>query len=96
MNALESWLVNLTGETYLWIGELFLIVLTALFAGFVLNKFLNRLQAKAAKSPTVWDDALLEACRAPAIWLIWILGINFALSIMAQRINSPYRIILTY
>ena len=51
MNALESWLINLTGETYLWIGELFLIVLTALFAGFVLNKLLNRLQAKAAKSP---------------------------------------------
>jgi MscS family membrane protein len=89
MNALESWLVNLTGETYLWIGELFLIVLTALLAGFILNKVLNRLQAKAAQSPTVWDDALLEACRAPAIWLIWILGINFALSIMAQRINSP-------
>lgn len=89
MNALESWLVNLTGETYLWIGELFLIVLTALLAGFILNKVLNRLQAKAAHSPTVWDDALLEACRAPAIWLIWILGINFALSIMAQRINSP-------
>ena len=89
MNALESWLVNLTGETYLWIGELFLIVLTALLAGFVLNKLLNRLQLKAAQSPTVWDDALLEACRAPAIWLIWILGINFALSIMAQRIDSP-------
>jgi len=89
MNALESWLVNLTGETYLWIGELFLIVLTALFAGFILNKVLNRLQAKAAQSPTVWDDALLEACRAPSIWLIWILGINFALSIMAQRIDSP-------
>ena len=89
MNALESWLVNLTGETYLWIGELFLIVLAVLFAGFILNKLLNRLQLKAAQSPTVWDDALLEACRSPAIWLIWILGINFALSIMAQRIDSP-------
>jgi MscS family membrane protein len=89
MNALESWLVNLTGETYLWIGELFLIVLTALIAGFILNKLLNRLQSKSAQTPTVWDDALIEACRTPAIWLIWILGINFALSIMAQRINSP-------
>lgn len=89
MNAFESWLINLTGETYLWVGELFLIVLTALFAGFILNKLLNRLQLKAAQTPTVWDDALIEACRTPAIWLIWILGINFALSIMAQRINSP-------
>jgi len=89
MNALESWLVNLTGETYIWIGELFLIVFAALLAGFFLNKLLNRLQIKAAKSPTVWDDAFLEACRAPAIWLIWILGINFAFSITVQRIDSP-------
>ncbi|MDG2018504.1 MAG: mechanosensitive ion channel family protein [Porticoccaceae bacterium] len=89
MNALESWLVNLTGETYIWIGELFLIVFAALLAGFFLNKLLNRLQVKAAKSPTVWDDAFLEACRAPAIWLIWILGINFAFSITVQRIDSP-------
>ena len=89
MNAIETWLVNLTGETYLWITELFLIVFAALFAGFLLNRIFNRLQLRAAKSPTVWDDALLEACRTPAIWLIWILGINFALSITAQRIDSP-------
>ena len=89
MNAIETWLVNLTGETYLWITELFLIVFAALFAGFILNRIFNHLQLRAAKSPTVWDDAFLEACRSPAIWLIWILGINFALSITAQRIDSP-------
>lgn len=94
MNALESWLVNLTGETYLWIGELFLIVFAALLAGYLLNKLFNRLQLKAAKTPTVWDDAFLEACRAPAIWLIWILGINFAIGITAQRIDSPLQALI--
>ena len=89
MNAIETWLVNLTGETYLWITELFLIVFAVLFAGFLLNRIFDRLQLRAAESPTVWDDAFLEACRSPAIWLIWILGINFALSITAQRIDSP-------
>ena len=89
MNAIETWLINLTGETYLWITELFLIVFAVLFAGFLLNRIFNRLQLRAAQSPTVWDDAFLEACRSPAIWLIWILGINFALSITAQRIDSP-------
>ena len=89
MNELETWLVNLTGKSYLWIGELFLIVLTALVAGYLLNRLIDHLEARAAKSPTVWDDALLEACRAPAIWLIWILGINFAAGIAAQRIDSP-------
>ncbi len=89
MNELETWLVNLTGKSYLWIGELFLIVLVVLIAGFLLNRLIDRLEVRAAKSPTVWDDALLEACRAPAIWLIWILGINFAAGIAAQRIDSP-------
>jgi len=89
MNELETWLVNLTDKSHLWIGELFVIVLVVLIAGYLLNRLIDRLEMRAAKSPTVWDDALLEACRAPAIWLIWILGINFAAGIAAQRIDSP-------
>ncbi len=89
MNRLESWLVNLTGEHYLWVFELFVIVLIALSLGFVLNRMLDRLEVQAAKTKTVWDDALIEACRRPAIWLIWILGINFAAGIAAQKMDSP-------
>jgi len=89
MNRLESWLVNLTGEHYLWVFELFVIVLIALSLGFVLNRMLDKLEVQAAKTKTVWDDALIEACRRPAIWLIWILGINFAAGIAAQKMDSP-------
>ena len=89
MNRLESWLVNLNGEHYLWVFELFVIVLIALSLGFVLNRMLDKLEVQAAKTKTVWDDALIEACRRPAIWLIWILGINFAAGIAAQKMDSP-------
>jgi MscS family membrane protein len=89
MNRLESWLVNLTGEHYLWVFELFVIVLIALSLGFVLNRLIDKLEVQAAKTKTVWDDALIEACRRPAIWLIWILGINFAAGIAAQKMDSP-------
>ena len=89
MNRLESWLVNLTGEHYLWVFELFVIVLIALSLGFVLNRVIDKLEVQAAKTKTVWDDALIEACRLPAIWLIWILGINFAAGIAAQKMDSP-------
>ena len=89
MNRLESWLVNLTGEHYLWVFELFVIVLIALSLGFVLNRVIDKLEVQAAKTKTVWDDALIEACRRPAIWLIWILGINFAAGIAAQKMDSP-------
>lgn len=94
MNQIENWLVNLTGEQYLWVFELFLIVLVALSLGFLLNRMIDRLEVQAAKTKTVWDDALIEACRRPAIWLIWILGINFAVGIAAQKMDSPLQTLI--
>ena len=89
MSQIENWLVNLTGEQYLWVFELFLIVLVALSLGFFLNRLIDKLELQAARSKSIWDDALIEACRRPAIWLIWILGVNFAASIAAQKMDSP-------
>jgi len=89
MSQIENWLVNLTGEQYLWVFELFLIVLVALSLGFFLNRLIDKLELQPSRSKSVWDDALIEACRRPAIWLIWILGVNFAASIAAQKMDSP-------
>tara|TARA_B110000046_G_scaffold184857_2_gene224559 strand:+ start:690 stop:1784 length:1095 start_codon:yes stop_codon:yes gene_type:complete len=94
MNRIESWLVNLTGEQYLWVFELFIIVLIALSMGLVLNRVIDKLELQTAKTKTVWDDALIEACRRPAIWLIWILGVNFAASIAAQKMDSPLQALI--
>ncbi len=94
MNNIEQWFADLTGEQNLWIAELFIIVLAALSLGYLLNKLIDRLEVQAAKSKTVWDDALIEACRKPAIWLIWILGVNFAVSVAAQRVASPLQALI--
>ena len=74
--------------------QLFLIVLIALSLGFALNRMIDKLEVQAAKTKTVWDDALIEACRRPAIWLIWILGINFAAGIAAQKMDSPLQALI--
>ena len=89
MNNFQKWLVDLTGEESLWIIELFLIVLVALSLGYILNRVIDRLEAHAAKTKTVWDDAFIEACRKPLVWLVWILGINFAAAVAAERMESP-------
>ncbi len=88
MTKIESWLVNLTGEQYLWVLELFVIVVLALGLGLVVNRIVDRLEVHAAKTRTVWDDALIEACRRPLIWMIWILGINFSAGIAAKKMES--------
>ena len=59
MNNFQKWLVDLTGEESLWIIELFLIVLVALSLGYILNRVIDRLEAHAAKTKTVWDDAFI-------------------------------------
>lgn len=88
MNDLQLWLVNLTGEQSLWIIELFVIVLAALSLGYILNKVIDRLEMRTKKTQTVWDDAFIEACRKPLVWLVWILGINFAAALTLGKMPS--------
>ena len=89
MNAMENLVINLAGHDNLWKVQLFIIVLAAVTAGYILNKIIDRLELHTDKTATVWDDAFIEACRKPAIWLVWILGINFAASVAAQKMGSP-------
>ena len=41
MDSVERWLINLTGEQYLWILELFVIVLLALSLGYLVNRVID-------------------------------------------------------
>ena len=88
MESLLNRLGILSSEKFIWILELFVIVLAALAAGHLVNKIIDRLEKHAAQTASVWDDALIEACRRPLVWLIWILGINFAASVAAHRMES--------
>lgn len=89
MNDVQNWLVSLTGEKFVWIVQLFLIVLAVLTLGYILNRVIDRLEERAAKTKTVWDDALVTSCRQPLVWLVWILGINFAAAVAAEKMGSP-------
>jgi MscS family membrane protein len=85
----QKWLVEMTGEDFVWVAQLFIIVLVALSLGHLLHKVIDRLESRTAKTKTVWDDAFVEACRRPAVWLVWIIGINFATGVAASKMNSP-------
>jgi MscS family membrane protein len=85
----QKWLVEMTGEDVVWVAQLFIIVLVALSLGHLLHKVIDRLESRTAKTKTVWDDAFVEACRRPAVWLVWIIGINFATGVAASKMNSP-------
>jgi len=90
MQIFEDWLVRFISDDYLWMVEIFLIVLIALMLGYLANKFINFLEIHAARSTNVWDDALIEACRRPAVWAIWILGVNMAAAVAARAAESEW------
>ena len=88
--SLNSWV----GQHYLWVLELFIVVFAVLLAGYLVNLLVDRFSLKAKETLTVWDDALIEACRKPIVWLIWILGVNFAAGIAAKKIESDWLLII--
>jgi MscS family membrane protein len=93
MAAVENWLINLIGEKltgsyYLWVLEIFLIVVFSFIAGYLINKLINILEKHTSNSKTVWDDAIIEALRRPAVWVIWIIGINLAASVALKAAGS--------
>ena len=90
MQTVENWLVKVTGEHYLWMVEIFLIVFVALMLGYLVNRAIDFLEKHAARTATVWDDAIIEAFRHPVVWGIWILGINMAIAIAARVAESNF------
>ncbi|WP_438951610.1 mechanosensitive ion channel family protein [Porticoccus sp.] len=90
MQQFEEWLIGITGESYLLIAEIFLIVLAALVMGYLAGRLLDFLQKHAEMTANFWDDALVEACRRPVVWAIWTLGVNSAAALAAREANSEW------
>src|SRR5690606_41352723 len=90
MKAFESWVAGVLGsDAVLWV-EIFLLVFASLTLGYVVNRVILALESRARRTRTGGDDALLEACRQPAVWLVWVLGTNIAVRLAVRRIGSEW------
>ena len=68
MAAIENWLINLIGEKliggyYLWVLEIFLIIVFSFIVGYLVNKFINIFYNHASKSYNIRYDEVSEALR---------------------------------
>lgn len=90
IKPLEGWMMGYVGgDALLWV-EIFCLVLMALVLGFLVNRVILALENRAGRTKSVWDDALLEALRKPAVWLVWVVGVNFAAALLARRTDSEW------
>lgn len=90
LDTFENWFVELTGTSSVWWIEIFIIVFFALLLGYMVNKAFMALGRHARQTRTVWDDAMVAASRQPAVWLVWVVGVNFAAGIVARVMESPW------
>lgn len=94
--TLAQWMKLLGGEKYGWILEVFALVTAALILAKVANRIIDKIEKRTTESQNLWDDALIEACRKPIVWLIWIVGFNFAATIAAEQLDSGWTPLLVY
>ena len=65
-----------------WIIQVFIVVFLVLLFNFVQRRVLAKLGKKLESTKNYWDDALIDALRRPITFLIWIIGLAFAVRIV--------------
>ena len=61
----------------------FSIVFATVLTNYLARRFFKRLEARVARTRTIWDDALLQSVRRPAALLIWVIGLAWAAEVMS-------------
>lgn len=78
----------------LWIYKVFVIIFLSLVLAYVGKLVLDRVEARAARSRTIWDDALVLAARRPLWVLIWSMGLLWAGQITAAQMDEDLASVL--
>ncbi len=73
-----------------WLNQIMLVVVAVVAINVAAYYLLRHIERVAARTPSVWDDALIKATRKPVTLLLWTLGTAFALRIIHQNIGVPY------
>ena len=70
-----------------WLGQILLVAGLALVIATVAIRVLAGASRQAAKTPNIWDDAMLEAARSPLLALIWLNAAVIILEMVIQQIQ---------
>ncbi len=80
--------MGITSDTALWITQIFVVVLLTLLANLVAVRGLNKLQAKLAGNGAGWDDVIVDALKRPLAYLVWLVGLLWAVEIVRARTEA--------
>ena len=84
MKSLSDFL-GLSSLAAQWLPQVFLVVLAAVLANTVAHILLRHAEKITRRTPSLWDDALIQAAKRPLPIVIWLTGIAFAAGIVAKE-----------
>ena len=71
-----------------WVVQVFVAVLATAVLAFAARRFIARLHATFARTPSVWDESFVEALGPPLRAFIWIAGVAFAIDILQNEAGA--------
>ena len=87
MIDLDKWIPGMNGE-WSWVIQVFLIVLATAFASFFIKRLLAKMLVRTNRTPTRWDDIVLESMKRPVTWIVWLEGLDIAIDVVYARTQN--------
>lgn len=71
-----------------WVVQVFVVVLATALLAFASSRLVARLQPTLKRTPSVWDESLVEAIGPPLRVFLWVAGIAFAIEIIQNEVGA--------
>ncbi|ODU01240.1 MAG: mechanosensitive ion channel protein MscS [Thiobacillus sp. SCN 63-1177] len=72
-----------------WIHQVLTLIVAITLLNVGAYYLLRRIEKIAARTATVWDDALIKATRKPLTLILWVIGTTYAIQIVHQHLGTP-------
>ena len=85
-------LVPQPGSSFLaasWLPEVLTVIGAIVAINVVAYYLLRHIEKLAARTPAVWDDALIRATRKPLTLILWVSAAAFAVQIVLKHSGTP-------
>ena len=72
-----------------WIPQVLTVIAAIIALNIGAYFLLRKIEKIAARTPSVWDDALIKATRKPLTLILWVSGAAFAVQIVHRHLGTP-------
>lgn len=71
-----------------WLPDVLMVIAAVIALNVAAYYLLRHIEKVAAKTPSVWDDALIRAVRKPLTLILWVAGASYALRIVYEKSST--------